>query len=77
MSKNSLNPADEAPKLRAFCARNCVSQTAIARRLGVHKSYVSRVLRADETEKAVSDRQLERIWSAAFALAREREGARA
>lgn len=72
----SLVPSQEAPKLRAFCARNNVRYKAIADHLGVHRSYVSRVMRADETNQAVSAEQLDRIWNAVLHLAREREGSR-
>ncbi len=72
----SLSPAVEAPKLRAFCARNNVRYSDIADHLDVHRSYVSRVMRADETDQAVSADQLNRIWDAALYLARMREGSR-
>ena len=58
--------------LRAFCARNRVSYSAIAARKGCRLSYVSEALRADTTGKAVSETMYDALWRIALDIVRGR-----
>lgn len=50
--------APTSESLRTFCARHGITSAEIAQRLGVSRQYVSQVLRADLSPKAVTDKRL-------------------
>lgn len=64
--------SSDVAALRAFLARNRVRHQDLAGAVGVSRSYISHVLRADQSGKAVSRQKLNELWEAALRLARKR-----
>ncbi len=71
-TKNAAQERRDPSTLRAFCARNRVSYTELARMKGCRVSYISDVLRAEVTGKRASEGMYDELWRLALRIVRQK-----